>query len=221
MLSTELKQHNLQEHYVGISIRRAQNGVSVHPREAFRLHECATVISVDKYVLPLAINAQNRDNYMDVGVGHDGLTNGAISTVVREDWPIFMLAALFAVDDRSQDVFVLALSYLLPISNAGLRRWDHTRDVARNDVPPLERLPLLGFDIASIYGLSLLSGCGYTEEDRFQAVKEPWFPRLNHFHLLSTLDAAMSCRRYQNERVTEEDGYIWVIRGMRLHATVD
>lgn len=101
------------------------------------------------------------------------------------------------------------ISYTLPEGIQCGMTVEHTEP---SEVPAGSEL--LGFDVADASGISGLTNCGYTPEDKGQ-LQSKWVGRLNDFGLLNTYEDALEFRDVSDKRV-EEHAPFWIYSICRL-----
>lgn len=151
--------------------------------------DVAGVLSIDTLVWPSALS--------DSAVGADGapvhIGGPEIPEYVGPDGPLWEdLEALRRFVAKNQ-ARIRRPYEIIAFSGLG---------GACNDLEPRE-WTFLGFDVSDDGGISGLSNCGFTREDR-DAMKDHGFsPALNQWHLFTSLDAAEAFSEYSDTRVRE------------------
>jgi len=208
---------DLHEYLVGISVRQASNPVDYFRQRGNPFGLVGAQLTVDERVLPLVDLDPELHSLTGLGYSHRGMTTGASIVAVRESSPACLLAAVHKSLSNSKACWALAITCAIKHSDGPLERWDGETGMSlATSVEYVKHLPLLGYDIATIDRLSLLSNAGYTSDDINLAETCRWFRRLNEYGLLETIEDALECYRFQEERVPEHTGYIWAIRGIQL-----
>ncbi|MBS0198572.1 MAG: hypothetical protein JSR77_17615, partial [Planctomycetes bacterium] len=165
-----------RERFVGMCLRATHNSPSYLANNHFLLRSVPLVVSVDVRVLPPINDSEGCHN---VGVRVAPMVTGA-SVGVRTESSLDILSWLQHHPLPSQEMLMLGLSVMNASNDPNVEVWSSASGEPIPETTIVQTaLPVIGYDIASLGGLSFLLNCGYDDAERSVALQTSWARSIN------------------------------------------